>query len=145
MIHLIYDSTVYLNIDKASYIGVETTANTLNIHFRDYNEAEDIVIDVCNHPKVKELINSYEEKEQDGIQKYICFKVLEIIIDRLSKTDEKLSPIINLESVLNTIHKKSEEQEQEEREVIPVTVDKDGNVTKVLTKENNNEKDTTTN
>ena len=139
MIHLIYDSTVYLNIDKASYIGVETKANTLNIHFRDYNEAEDIVIDVCNHPKVKELINSYEEKEQDGIQKYICFKVLEIIIDRLSKTDEKLSPIINLESVLNTIHKKSDEQEQEEREMIPVTVDKVGNITKII-KENEDDK-----
>ena len=40
--------------------------------------------------------------------------------------------------MLNTIHKKSEEQKQEEKEMIPVTVDKDGNITKVI-KENEND------
>ena len=135
MIHLIYDASIYLNIDTAKVISVDTTNNTLVITYRGSNKA---VIDICNHPKVKELLDSYEEKERDSLKKYICFKVLEIILERLSKTDEKLSPIINLESVLNTIHKKSEEQKQEEREVIPVTVDKDGNITNVIKE---NEKD----
>lgn len=133
MIHLIYDASIYLNIDTAKVISVDTTNNTLVITYRGSNKA---VIDICNHPKVKELLDSYEEKERDSLKKYICFKVLEIILERLSKTDEKLSPIINLESVLNTIHKKSEEQE--EKEMIPVTVDKDGNITKVI-KENEND------
>ena len=135
MIHLIYDASIYLNIDTAKVISVDTTNNTLVITYRGSNKA---VIDICNHPKVKELLDSYEEKEHEGLKKYICFKVLEIILERLSKTDEKLSPIINLESVLNTIHKKSEEQKQEEKEMIPVTVDKDGNITKVI-KENEND------
>ena len=135
MIHLIYDATIYLNIDNAKTINVDTVENKIIITYRGSNKA---VIDVTSHPKVKELIDSYEEKERDSLKKYICFKVLEIILERLSKTDEKLSPIINLESVLNTIHKKSEEQKQEEREVIPVTVDKDGNITNVIKE---NEKD----
>lgn len=135
MIHLIYDATIYLNIDNAKTINVDTVENKIIITYRGSNKA---VIDVTSHPKVKELIDSYEEKERDSLKKYICFKVLEIILERLSKTDEKLSPIINLESVLNTIHKKSEEQKQEEREVIPVTVDKDGNITNVI-KENEND------
>ena len=135
MIHLIYDATIYLNIDNAKTINVDTVENKLIITYRGSNKA---VIDVASHPKVKELIDSYEEKERDSLKKYICFKVLEIILERLSKTDEKLSPIINLESVLNTIHKKSEEQKQEEKEIIPVTVDKDGNITNVI-KENEND------
>ena len=135
MIHLIYDATIYLNIDNAKTINVDTVENKIIITYRGSNKA---IIDVASHPKVKELIDSYEEKERDSLKKYICFKVLEIILERLSKTDEKLSPIINLESVLNTIHKKSEEQKQEEREVIPVTVDKDGNITNVIKE---NEKD----
>ena len=135
MIHLIYDATIYLNIDTAKTINVDTVENKIIITYRGSNKA---VIDVTSHPKVKELIDSYEEKERDSLKKYICFKVLEIILERLSKTDEKLSPIINLESVLNTIHKKSEEQKQEEKEMIPVTVDKDGNITKVI-KENEND------
>lgn len=135
MIHLIYDATIYLNIDNAKTINVDTVENKLIITYRGSNKA---VIDVTSHPKVKELIDSYEEKERDSLKKYICFKVLEIILERLSKTDEKLSPIINLESVLNTIHKKSEEQKQEEKEIIPVTVDKDGNITNVI-KENEND------
>ena len=133
MIHLIYDATIYLNIDNAKTINVDTVENKIIITYRGSNKA---IIDVASHPKVKELIDSYEEKERDSLKKYICFKVLEIILERLSKTDEKLSPIINLESVLNTIHKKSEEQE--EKEIIPVTVDKDGNITKVI-KENEND------
>ena len=64
--------------------------------------------------------------------------MLELILKVLSEPEKKVSPIINLESVLNTIHKKSEEQEQEEKEMIPVTVDKDGNITKVI-KENEND------
>ena len=135
MIHLIYDATIYLNIDNAKTINVDTVENKIIITYRGSNKA---VIDVASHPKVKELIDSDEEKERDRLKKYICFKVLEIILERLSKTDEKLSPIINLESVLNTIHKKSEEQEQEEKEMIPVTVDKDGNITNVI-KENEND------
>ena len=135
MIHLIYDATIYLNIDNAKTINVDTIENKIIITYRGSNKA---VIDVTSHPKVKELIDSYEEKERDSLKKYICFKVLEIILERLSKTDEKLSPIINLESVLNTIHKKSDEQGQEEKEMIPVTVDKDGNITKVI-KENEND------
>lgn len=135
MIHLIYDATIYLNIDNAKTINVDTVENKIIITYRGSNKA---VIDVTSHPKVKELIDSYEEKERDSLKKYICFKVLEIILERLSKTDEKLSPIINLESVLNTIHKKSEEQKQEEKEIIPVTVDKDGNITNVI-KENEND------
>lgn len=136
MIHLIYDATIYLNIDTAKNIAVDTKENKLVITYRGSNKA---VIDVTSHPKVKETIESYEEKERDGLQKYICFKVLELIIERLSKTDENLSPIINLESVLNTIHKKSEEQE--EKEMIPVTVDKDGNITKVIKEEENARQD----
>ena len=135
MIHLIYDATIYLNIDNAKTINVDTVENKIIITYRGSNKA---IIDVASHPKVKELIDSYEEKERDSLKKYICFKVLEIILERLSKTDEKLSPIINLESVLNTIHKKSEEQKQEEKEMIPVTVDKDGNITNVIKE---NEKD----
>lgn len=142
MIHLIYDASIYLNIDTAKVISVDTANDTLVITYRGSNKA---VIDICNHPKVKELLSSYEEKEHDGLKKYICFKVLELILKVLSEPDKQVSPIINLESVLNTIHKKSDEQEQEEKEIIPVTVDKDGNVTKVLTEENNNEKDITTN
>lgn len=133
MIHLIYDATIYLNIDNAKTINVDTVENKLIITYRGSNKA---VIDVASHPKVKELIDSYEEKERDSIKKYICFKVLEIILKVLSEPDKQVSPIINLESVLNTIHKKSEEQE--EREVIPVTVDKDGNITNVI-KENEND------
>lgn len=133
MIHLIYDATIYLNIDNAKTINVDTVENKLIITYRGSNKA---VIDVASHPKVKELIDSYEEKERDSIKKYICFKVLEIILKVLSEPDKQVSPIINLESVLNTIHKKSEEQE--EKEMIPVTVDKDGNITKVI-KENEND------
>ena len=135
MIHLIYDASIYLNIDTAKVISVDTTNNTLVITYRGSNKA---VIDICNHPKVKELLDSYEEKEHEGLKKYICFKVLELILKVLSEPDKQVSPIINLESVLNTIHKKSEEQKQEEREVIPVTVDKDGNITNVI-KENEND------
>ena len=134
MIHLIYDASIYLNIDTAKVISVDTTNNTLVITYRGSNKA---VIDICNHPKVKELLDSYEEKEHEGLKKYICFKVLELILKVLSEPDKQVSPIINLESVLNTIHKKSEEQE--EKEMIPVTVDKDGNITKVI-KENENDK-----
>jgi len=136
MIHLIYDASIYLNIDTAKVISVDTTNNTLVITYRGSNKA---VIDICNHPKVKELLDSYEEKEHEGLKKYICFKVLELILKVLSEPEKQVSPIINLESVLNTIHKKSNEQEQEEREMIPVTVDKDGNITKVI-KENENDK-----
>ena len=135
MIHLIYDASIYLNIDTAKVISVDTTNNTLVITYRGSNKA---VIDICNHPKVKELLDSYEEKEHEGLKKYICFKVLELILKVLSEPDKQVSPIINLESVLNTIHKKSEEQKQEEKEMIPVTVDKDGNITKVI-KENEND------
>lgn len=135
MIHLIYDATIYLNIDNAKTISVDTTNDTLVITYRGSNKA---VIDICNHPKVKELLDSYEEKEHEGLKKYICFKVLELILKVLSEPEKQVSPIINLESVLNTIHKKSEEQEQEEKEMIPVTVDKDGNITKVI-KENEND------
>ena len=135
MIHLIYDATIYLNIDNAKTISVDTTNNTLVITYRGSNKA---VIDICNHPKVKELLDSYEEKEHEGLKKYICFKVLELILKVLSEPDKQVSPIINLESVLNTIHKKSEEQKQEEKEIIPVTVDKDGNITNVI-KENEND------
>ena len=135
MIHLIYDATIYLNIDNAKTINVDTVENKIIITYRGSNKA---VIDVTSHPKVKELIDSYEEKERDSLKKYICFKVLEIILKVLSEPEKQLSPIINLESVLNTIHKKSEEQKQEEREVIPVTVDKDGNITNVI-KENEND------
>lgn len=135
MIHLIYDASIYLNIDTAKVISVDTTNNTLVITYRGSNKA---VIDICNHPKVKELLDSYEEKEHEGLKKYICFKVLELILKVLSEPEKQVSPIINLESVLNTIHKKSEEQEQEEKEMIPVTVDKDGNITKVI-KENEND------
>ena len=135
MIHLIYDASIYLNIDTAKVISVDTTNNTLVITYRGSNKA---VIDICNHPKVKELIDSYEEKERDSLKKYICFKVLELILKVLSEPEKQVSPIINLESVLNTIHKKSEEQKQEEKEMIPVTVDKDGNITKVI-KENEND------
>ena len=134
MIHLIYDASIYLNIDTAKVISVDTTNNTLVITYRGSNKA---VIDICNHPKVKELLDSYEEKEHEGLKKYICFKVLELILKVLSEPEKQVSPIINLESVLNTIHKKSEEQE--EKEMIPVTVDKDGNITKVI-KENENDK-----
>lgn len=135
MIHLIYDASIYLNIDTAKVISVDTTNNTLVITYRGSNKA---VIDICNHPKVKELLDSYEEKEHEGLKKYICFKVLELILKVLSEPDKQVSPIINLESVLNTIHKKSEEQKQEEKEMIPVTVDKDGNITKII-KENEND------
>lgn len=133
MIHLIYDATIYLNIDNAKTINVDTVENKIIITYRGSNK---VVIDVTSHPKVKELLDSYEEKERDSLKKYICFKVLEIILKVLSEPDKQVSPIINLESVLNTIHKKSEEQE--EKEMIPVTVDKDGNITKVI-KENEND------
>ena len=135
MIHLIYDASIYLNIDTAKVISVDTTNNTLVITYRGSNKA---VIDICNHPKVKELLDSYEEKEHEGLKKYICFKVLELILKVLSEPEKQVSPIINLESVLNTIHKKSDEQKQEEKEMIPVTVDKDGNITKII-KENEND------
>ena len=135
MIHLIYDASIYLNIDTAKVISVDTTNNTLVITYRGSNKA---VIDICNHPKVKELLDSYEEKEHEGLKKYICFKVLELILKVLSEPEKQVSPIIKLESVLNTIHKKSEEQGQEEKEMIPVTVDKDGNITNVI-KENEND------
>ena len=135
MIHLIYDASIYLNIDTAKVISVDTTNNTLVITYRGSNKA---VIDICNHPKVKELLDSYEEKEHEGLKKYICFKVLELILKVLSEPEKQVSPIINLESVLNTIHKKSDEQGQEEKEMIPVTVDKDGNITKII-KENEND------
>lgn len=135
MIHLIYDASIYLNIDTAKVISVDTTNNTLVITYRGSNKA---VLDVASHPKVKELLGSYEEKEHEGLKKYICFKVLELILKVLSEPEKQVSPIINLESVLNTIHKKSDEQEQEEKEMIPVTVDKDGNITKVI-KENEND------
>lgn len=135
MIHLIYDATVYLNIDSAKSIAIDVKEDKLVITYRGSNKA---TLDLTTHPKVKEMIESYEEKEREGLIKFILFKVLEIIIDRLSKTDEKLSPIINLESVLNTLHKKSEDDKEEtEREIIPVTTDADGNITKVL-KENEN-------
>ena len=134
MIHLIYDATIYLNIDTAKVISVDTTNNTLVITYRGSNKA---VLDVASHPKVKELLDSYEEKEHEGLKKYICFKVLELILKVLSEPEKQVSPIINLESVLNTIHKKSEKKE--EKEMIPVTVDKDGNITKVI-KENENDK-----
>ena len=136
MIHLIYDASIYLNIDTAKVISVDTTNNTLVITYRGSNKA---VIDICNHPKVKELLDSYEEKEHEGLKKYICFKVLELILKVLSEPEKQVSPIINLESVLNTIHKKSEEQKQEEKEMIPVTVDKDGNITNVIKENENNE------
>lgn len=135
MIHLIYDATVYLNIDSAKSISIDTKENKLVVTYRGSNKA---TLDLTTHPNVKAMIESYEEKEREGLIKFILFKILEIIIDRLSKTDEKLSPIINLESVLNTLHKKSEDDKEEtEREIIPVTTDADGNITKVL-KENEN-------
>lgn len=135
MIHLIYDATVYLNIDSAKSIAIDVKEDKLVITYRDSNKA---TLDLTTHPNVKAMIESYEEKEREGLIKFILFKVLEIIIDRLSKTDEKLSPIINLESVLNTLHKKSEDDKEEtEREIIPVTTDADGNITKVLKEEEN--------
>lgn len=136
MIHLVYDSDIYLNIDTARVIRVDTNKNKLVIM---YTQDDSKAVDITTHPKVKELLAKYEANK-DEMTKYILFKVLEIILERLSKTDEKLSPIINLESVLNTLHTTSEDSldEQAEKEIIPVTTDADGNITKVL-KEDTNE------
>lgn len=136
MIHLVYDASIYLNIDTAKSISVDPIKNRLHILYADPDE---FIIDITTHPKVKELLAKYKDNK-DEMTKYILFKVLEIILERLSKTDEKLSPIINLESVLNTLHTTSEDSldEQAEKEIIPVTTDAEGNITKVL-KEDTNE------
>ena len=71
-------SATTIKPDNAKTINVDTVENKIIITYRGSNKA---VIDVASHPKVKELIDSYEEKERDSLKKYICFKVLEIILE----------------------------------------------------------------
>lgn len=124
MIHLIFNNTIYLNIDN--YKGISVEKNKIALA----NSEEDVVwLNICEHPKVKELVAEAPENEKEGLQTYICYKVLELIIDRLAKVDNTLPPIINLESALNNIRKGEAKQPAE---VIPVTTDAEGNVTKVI-------------
>lgn len=141
MIHLIFNNTLYLNVD--SYRSISVDAAKSRLCFTDSTNHSEMIY-VCEHPKVQEIVNSFKQEEQEGVKTFICYKVLELIIERLSKTDENLPPIINLEYALGTIQKSDKPQEQETKEeeetkpaeVIPVTVDKDGNITKVLKEKN---------
>lgn len=129
MVHLIYGSYVYLNIEKLRTLGVDTEHHTVELR---YGNDDSIYLDVCNHPKVKELLATTRKEDIEATKLQICYKVLEVIIERLANTDEKASPIINLEAGLTTLQKTTPEEEKKPAEVIPVTVDKDGNITKVL-------------
>lgn len=131
MVHLIYGSYVYLNVDTLRRVGVDTGRYEIEL---DYGEVSDY-LDVCNHPKVKEILANTRKEELDATKLQVCYKVLGVIIERLANTDEKASPIINLEAGLATLQKAVPEEEKKPAEVIPVTVDKDGNITKVIKEE----------
>ena len=146
MVHIIYGSRVFLNVDKARVISVDNDKYSIEIEYED----DSYYLDVCNHPKVKEILANTREEEQSIIKIQICYKVLGVIIERLANTDEKASPIINLEAGLATLQKAESMEEKAAREakediedfkanthaeVIPVTVDKDGNITKVIKEE----------
>lgn len=133
MVHIIYGSYVYLNIDTLRRVGVDTSKYEIEL---DYGDSCDY-LDVCNHPKVKEILATTRKEELDATKLQVCYKVLGVIIERLANTDEKASPIINLEAGLATLQKAAPEEEKKPAEVIPVTVDKDGNITKVIKEEDN--------
>lgn len=103
MIHLVYNSgvylNIYLNIDMAKVITIDTIKNRLCILYADSDE---FILDISQYPKVKEFLEKYDG-DKDEIIKRILFEVFDIILERLSKTDEKMSPIFYLGSVLNTI------------------------------------------
>lgn len=128
MIHLIYGSRVYLNIDKARIIGVDNDKYSIGIEYDD----ESYFLDVCNHPKVKEILDNTREEEASIVKTQVCYKVLGVILERLANTDKEASPIINLEAGLATLQKAEPTEETKQADIIPVTVDKDGNITKVL-------------
>ena len=131
MVHLIYGSYVYLNIDTLRRVGVDTSKYEIEL---DYGDSCDY-LDVCNHPKVKEILATTRKEEMDAMKTQICYRVLGVIIERLANTDEKASPIINLEAGLSTLQKVDATEEKTPADVIPVTVDKDGNITKVIKEE----------
>jgi hypothetical protein len=131
MVHLIYGSRVYLNIDTLRTVEVDTRRYMIELGYDDGSK----YLDVCNHPKVKEILADTRKEELDATKLQVCYKVLGVIIERLANTDEKASPIINLEAGLATLQKASPEEEKKPAEVIPVTVDKDGNITKVIKEE----------
>lgn len=132
MVHLIYDGSVYINIEQATKITVNNVTNSVVLT----TGSHEYVLSVCEHPKVKELLSTSSAEEQDKIKKQVCYKVLEAIIERLAQTDEKLPPIFNLEAGLATIQKVDNNEERKPADVIPVTVDKDGNITKVIEEKN---------
>lgn len=146
MVHIIYGSYVYLNIDTLRRVGVDTSQYKIKL---DYGDSYDY-LDVCNHPKVKEILANTREEEAPVVKTQVCYKVLGVILERLANTDENASPIINLEAGLATLQKAESVEERAAREakedieefkanthaeVIPVTVDKDGNITKVIKEE----------
>lgn len=133
MVHLIYGSYIYLNIDKLRRVGVDTGRYEIEL---DYGEFSDY-LDVCNHPKVKEILAGVRKEELDDIKLQVCYKVLGVLTERLANTDEKAPPIINLEAGLSTLQKISPEEEKKPADIIPVTVDKNGNITKVIKEEDN--------
>ena len=130
MIHIIYDNTVYLNIDNAKAITVK--GNFLQIKYSD----KTFELDLTSHPTVQKILKEAKAEERNDIIKVLGYKVLEMLVECIAKKDQDRSPIFNLEVLLSTLHKQEEGEEQKETpEMIPVTVNENGDVTKVLTEE----------
>lgn len=129
MIHIIYDNTVYLNIDNAKAITVK--GNFLQIKHSD----KTFELDLTTHPTVQKILKESKSEERNDIIKVLGYKVLEMLVECIAKKDQDRSPIFNLEVLLSTLHKQEEGEQKEAPEMIPVTVNENGDVTKVLTEE----------
>lgn len=111
MIHLVYKTNIYLNIDKAYAIRIVPELNLLSISY----EQDTCIIKILEHSKVREFLEKYEG-DKDEMAKHIMFEVFDIILERLSKTDEKRSSFFYLESLLNTIVYELSQNEENENE-----------------------------
>lgn len=124
MVHLLFERTLYLNIDEG--VTISSHDEFITISYKD----KSFDLNLYNHPKIQEVVDALEEKDQKDILRLISFEVLKLIIDRLNKKDENLPTIFNLEGVLFTLEFK-DKPTQEPTKVIPVTVNKEGEITNV--------------
>lgn len=127
MIHLLYDNTLFLDIERNSKAIITEDFKGIDLVNKDGN----IFINIETHPQVQKILETCEkEEEKKEVLESVTKQVFMLLCNRLSgmELDKEGVPtkiphnMFNLEAALYSLKKEED---------IPVKVDSEGNVTKV--------------
>lgn len=102
MIHLLFRNTLYPNIDRAAKIEVVSLEKKKYPYIAIYapQYPKTLILDVCSHPNVLELINKAEGRNKYEVAKDIVYKTFYLFCERFTGKTFLDGKLINIENAL---------------------------------------------